>query len=195
MSWKELGQKFDLIQRQIGDPQSEAVGQGSLLLNGLTGVHLIPRPVREGLAHQVAPVGRGIDRHVGRPALQPALQDGFEHRVGPVILIKGQIVDKQDKLPPPPRQGTDQFRHPAQLFLLHLNEPKILKAGQGKQALHRGRLAGSAVAIEQHVVDQVSLQHGPGVCHHLIPLQLITDHLAGTGAVGLLHRPQSPILP
>lgn len=86
-------------------------------------VHLIPGPVAEGLPHQQAAIGGSINGHIVRPLFQPALQNGFYHRIGAVILVEGQVVDEENKPLLPSRQTADQPRHIPQSILLDLNEP------------------------------------------------------------------------
>ena len=64
-------QKLRLIYRQIGDTQAEPLGQRGLLRDGLSAIYLVPGTVGEGLPYQVAAVGGGVYRHIGRTALQP----------------------------------------------------------------------------------------------------------------------------
>ena len=189
------GQIVCFVHGEIGDAQAEALGQGGLFRDGLKGVHLVPRPLGKGLAHQVPPVGGGADAHIDGPLLQGALQDGLEGRVGLVVLVEGQIVDEQDEFLPAAGQGADQLRHAGEVFLLHLNETQVLHAGQVEHGLHRGRLAGAAVAKEQDIVGLPPRQHEPGVLLHLAPLVLIAQQVLGPGAVRVGYRHQTAVLP
>ena len=189
------GQVARLVHGQVGDAQAEALGQGGFFRDGLKGVHLLPRPVGEGLAHQVPAVGGGVDGHVGGPLFQGALQDGLQGGIGLVVLVEGQVVDEQDKLLPPAGQGADQLGHPGEVFLLHLNEAQVLHAGQIQHGLHCGRLAGAPVAKEEDVVGLPPGQHQPGVLLHLAALVLIAQQVHGAGAVRVGHRDKIAVLP
>ena len=140
-------------------------------------------------------VGGGVDRHVGRPFLQPPLQNGLEGRIGLVVPVKGQVVDEQDELLPPVPQAADQGGQVGQVVLVHLDQPQVLQTRDGQQALDGGRFAGTAVPIEQDVVHRFPLHQGSGVGHDLLPLELVAHHLALGARVRVGHGNQLAALP
>ena len=112
-----------------------------------------------------------------------------------VVLVEGQVVDEEDEALLPPRQAADELRHAPEPVLLHLDEPEGLKAGDGEEGLHRGRLTGAAVAVEEDIVDPLSGQEGPGVGDDLLPLEAVAHHLLLLGGVRVGHRDELPLRP
>ena len=86
----------------------------------------------------MAAVRGGVDGHIGRAALQPALQDSLHDGIGIVVLVESQVVDEEDELLPPSRQGADQPGHLGQPLLLHLDQPQIPEAGAEQHRLYSG---------------------------------------------------------
>ena len=175
--------------------QAEALGQGGLFGDGLGGVHLVIAPVAEVLPDQVAAVGGGIDDHVGRPLLQTALQNGLHGGIGLVVLVKGQIVDEQDKFLTLVPQGAHQLGQAGEILLLDLDEAQVLHAGEIEHGFHRGRLARAPVAEEEDVVGIVPGHHLAGVGLHLAALLLIAQQVLRFGAVRVGHGDQLAVLP
>ena len=52
------------------------------------------RTILRNWGYQMAAVAGGIDRHIGRAGLHPALQNRLEEGIALVVLVKGQIIDK-----------------------------------------------------------------------------------------------------
>src|SRR5699024_11017605 len=70
--------KVDLLARLLeGDGETEPVGEGGELLDGVADMQVGALPVGEVLLDQVAAVGGGVDREVGRPGRDAPLEDGF----------------------------------------------------------------------------------------------------------------------
>ena len=143
----------------------------------------------------MAAVGGSVYRHVLGPALHAPLQDGFQHGICRIVPVEGEVVDKYDKLLPPPIQPADQGGQAAQIPLVRLNEPQLLHSRQGQQVLHRGRLARAALSVKQHIVHRLPLHEQPGIALHLGTLLLISQKLIRARAVRAFHRDERPTLP
>ena len=104
----------------------------------------------------MAAVGGGVHRHVVRPPLHAALQNGLKNGVAGIPLLKGEVVDENDELVPPSPEGADESGQTAEVFLVRFDDAQVLRAGEGEQVLHRGRFARSALAVEEDVVHAPS---------------------------------------
>ena len=98
------GQMVDDIQISLlirlleGDLNAEPLRQGDHFLHGVVAVDVIALPTGEGLLHQMAAVGGGIDHHIPGLGGNAALQDGLQGAEIIVILLEGKIVDKENEL-------------------------------------------------------------------------------------------------
>ncbi len=91
--------KVDLLARLLeGDGEAEPVGEGGELLDGVADMQVGALPVGEVLLDQVAAVGGGVDREVGRPGRDAPLEDGFEGGEVVIVLAEREVVDEEDEL-------------------------------------------------------------------------------------------------
>ena len=187
--------KLGLCELGVEDAQAEPVCQGGLVLDGLAGVDFVAVPVGEVLAYQVPTVGGTVHRYIDGAGLQAALQDGFEGGEGPVLLVKGQVVDENNKLLGPVGQVPHQLRDVTQLLFWNLNKPQVLKTRNPQQSLDCGGLAGAGHAVEQHVVDLLPGHQQPGIFDHLAALALVAQEGVLRHEIGVGHRVEPAILP
>ena len=91
--------KVDLLARLLeGDGEAEPVGEGGELLDGVADMQVGALPVGEVLLDQVAAVGGGVDREVGRSGRDAPLEDRLEGGEVVIVLAEGEVVDEEDEL-------------------------------------------------------------------------------------------------
>ena len=91
--------KVDLLARLLeGNGESEPVGEGGELLDGVADMQVGALPVGEVLLDQVAAVGGGVDREVGRPGRDAPLEDRLEGGEVVIVLAEREVVDEEDEL-------------------------------------------------------------------------------------------------
>gem|GEM_PF-2592873 len=152
-------------------PQAEAVGQGDLLLHGLTRVDGRRALVLHHVARQqVATVGGGVEDDVLRASLDAAFEHSLQRLVGGVVGVERQVVAEDDE---PVRIGLEQ-RHQGRQALdvlavdLHQLQRAGTVAGQphvglGVDGLDEGGLAHAARAPQQGVVGGQAAGEALGV--------------------------------
>ena len=96
---------------------------------------------------------------------------------------------------PAASQRAHQLGHAHQVLLLDLNEAQVLHPLPVEHGLHGSRLAGSAVAEEQHIVGRAAGEEQTGVVQHLLALLLIAEQLNEVRTVRIGHRDQMSFLP
>ena len=112
-----------------------------------------------------------------------------------VVLVEGQVIDEENKALLPAGEAADELRHALEAILLNFDEPQGLETGDGEEGLYRGRFAGTAVAVEENVVDPLSGQEGPGVGDDLLPLEAVAHHLLLLGRIRLGYGDEGAIRP
>uniref|UniRef100_A0A1I8ALD0 Secreted protein n=1 Tax=Steinernema glaseri TaxID=37863 RepID=A0A1I8ALD0_9BILA len=167
------------VERQ---PQTEAVRQGNLVLDGLAGVqlavdHLPVLVVALLFRHQVPTVGGGIQQNVVRRLLEGAVQHALEHAVVALPSLERQVIAEQHETL---WQFVQLFHHPRQVrqvVTLDLDQAQPLWGVLCQQGTHQRRLAGAARAPQQRVVGRHAIDELAGIAAQLFTLPVDTDQV------------------
>ena len=152
-----------LVRPLEGHRQAEPGGQAHQLLAGVGGVQVIALPVAHPLLDQMAAVGGRIHRSVMAAAAHAALQNRFQRGEIVVVGRKAQIVDEQDEFERVVRQRLHHRGDLIKLVLFHLHQPQAVGGVLVGDGLDGAGLAGSRVAVKQHVIGRQPCQQGFGV--------------------------------
>ena len=195
------GQVLGLVEGVEGQPQSEAFGQGNLLFHRLARMNLPfqhPRVtiVGQGLGHQVAAVGGGIDQDIFGRRADRAFQDGLEMLIAWFVTGKRQVIAEQNAAFRAAIELAQQVGKFVQLRLADLDQPQTSRRIGRQHGLHQRRLAGPSRAPQQGIVGGLTGQKLAGVALQDIflpvePEQIIQGHDRWSG-----HRLQdAPSIP
>ena len=135
------------------------------------------RPVLPGLPDEVSPVGGGVEKDVVRFGLHPALNHRFEELILHLVLLKGEVINKNNEPVIPVFHLGNHRRQVPELMLINLNHPQALVIVLVDQSLDAGGLAGAGVPIEQGVVGASPRQEGLRVVPQLRLLALVTHQV------------------
>ena len=130
------GQVFVLAAAVEAEPQAEAVRQRDLLLDRLAGIDRGGAFVLDDVArHQMAPVRRGVEDDVLRPALDAAFEHGLQRLVGGVFGLEGEVVAEHDEALPRMTQQAHQLRQRFDVLAMNFDQ---LEPGGGMRGADRG---------------------------------------------------------
>ena len=145
------------------------------------------RPVLPGLPDEVPPVGGGVEQDVVRLRLHTALNDGFQELVLHLVLLKGEVVNKDDEAVVPVLHHRDHGGQIAELVLVDLDHAQALVIVLVDEGLHAGGLARARVAIEQGVVGAPPGQEGFRVRPQLFLLALVAHQILQHDLVRIIN--------
>src|SRR5882757_4685840 len=164
------GEERVLVGIVEAQPQAEAVAERYLLLDRLRRIYSRRALVLDHVArHQVATVGRGIEDHVVRPALDAALEHGLQRLVGRVLTVEGEVVAEYQEAALRLADHAEQRRQRGDVLAVDLDQrqrsrrPAHLAVHVGVDGLHDRALAGAARAPQQRVVGRQPLGETPRV--------------------------------
>jgi len=149
------------------EPEPEAVGKRNLLLDRLGGVDRGRALVLDHVArHQMPAVRGGVEQHIGRSALDAALQHRLQGFIAGVGLIEGEVVAEEQEPPLRPAQLLQQQGKRRQVLAMDLDEGELarhFRRDRRMGCLHQRALTGAARAPEQGVVGRESHGETPRV--------------------------------
>src|SRR4051812_41045286 len=92
------GEIFVLAAAVEAEPETEAIRQRDLLLDGFAGIDRGRALVLDHLARQqMAAVGGGVEDDVLRPTLDATFEYRLERFVGRIIAVEGEVVAEHDE--------------------------------------------------------------------------------------------------
>ena len=136
----------------------------------------------------MAPVGCRIDQDIVRSCFHTALDHSLQIFVLNFKFLKGKVIHINDKLIVPVLDICDHRRKILELVLVNLDHAKAIIIILIDDRFDTGRLAGTAVTKEQHIVGSFSLYKGFGILHKLLFLDLIAHKIRKHDRIHIVDR-------